>query len=270
MTDAVLRKFVVAGLLAGVAALNACTYWNGEAERIFDESERDFRRDLVGPFANVELKDVISNPGAYKYSHVRFDAVMNHVGEKIFVPFYTIFDAEDYTSFSVWTPEARLWESDDRAHSFPLLFLQKQNPSMNDLLTAGRFSLVRISGTVMGDYDLKPWIAVNRIEVIEPKVYTDDALADLALAKDAEAAKKPAVAIRHYENALAGIWTAALRLKIHLTLGRLYEGRGDLDSALTHYKGALQNDQDNAEAMKGVERVEKALEAKNSAPAPQQ
>ncbi len=270
MTDAVLRKFVVAGLLAGVTALSSCTYWNGELERICDESERDFRRDLVGPFSNVDLKDIIANPTAYKYEHVRFDVILNRQGEKTFIPFLTIFDPENYTSFSAWPADAKLWDADERGRSFPFFFLQRQNPSVYDLNAAGRFSLVRISATVMGDYELKPWFAVNRVEIIEPTVYTDDALVDLSLAKEAVAAKKPAVAIRHYENALAGIWTASLRLDIHLTLARLYEARGDIEKALDHYRGALTNDQDNVEALKGVDRTQKALEAKNAAPAPQQ
>jgi len=270
MTHAVLRKFVVAGLLAGVTALNACTYWNGELERICDQSERDFRRDLVGPFSNVDLKAVMANPSAYKYEHVRFDAILNRQGEKAYIPFLTIFDAENYTSFSAWPADAKLWESDERGKSFPLFFVQRQNPSVYDLNAAGRFSLVRISATVMNDYELKPWFAVNRVEVLESSVYSDDALVDLALAKEAVAAKKPAVAIRHYENALSGIWTTSLRLDIHLTLARLYEARGDSENALNHYKGALMNDQDNAEALKGVDRNQKALEGKNAAPAPQQ
>jgi tetratricopeptide (TPR) repeat protein len=270
MTYAVLRKFVVAGLLAGMTALNACTYWHGDLERIVDESERDFRRDLVGPFSEVGLKKIVVNPTPYKYTHVRFDAVLNQVGEKGFIPFLTTFDPENYVAFSVWSGDAKLWEADDRAHSYPLLFLRKDSPSIMDLFTAGRYSLVRISATVMSDYEQKPWFAVNRVEVLESGVYTDDALADLALAKEAVAAKKPAVAIRHYENALAGIWTTSLRLDIHLTLARLYEGRGDLEAALSHYKGALTNDQDNAEAMQGVERNQRALEGKNVPPAPQQ
>ena len=270
MTNAVLRKFLVAGLLAGMTALNACTYWNGELERIVDESERDFRRDLVGPFINTNLRDVIANPMAYKYNHVRFDAILNRVGEKAFIPFLTTFDPENFTAFSVWPGDAKLWEAEDRAHSFPLLFLRKQNMSTYDLFGAGRFSIVRISATVMSDLELKPWFEVNRVEVIESSVYTDSSLADLALAKEAVAAKKPAVAIKYYESALTGIWTTSLRLDIHLTLARLYEGRGDLDSALSHYKGALTNDPENAEALQGVERNQKALEGKSAPPAPQQ
>jgi len=270
MTDATLRKFALAGLLAGMTILNACTYWNGELERIVDESERDFRRNLVGPFSDVPLKMIIANPTPYKFTHVRFDAVLNHVGEKGFIPFLTTFDPENDVAFSVWSGDAKLWESDDRAHSYPLLFLRKDSPSIVDLFTAGRYSLVRISATVMSDYELKPWFMVNRVEVLEAAVYTDAALADLSLAKEAVAAKKPAVAIRHYEDALKGIWTTSLRLDIHLTLARLYEGRGDLESALTHYKGALTNDAENAEALQGVERNQKALEAKNVPPAPQQ
>jgi tetratricopeptide (TPR) repeat protein len=270
MTDAVLRKFVVAGLLASVTALNACTYWHGDLERIVDESERDFRRDLVGPFAEVPLKRIIANPMAYKYEHVRFDAVLNHVGEKGFVPFLTTFDPENYVAFSVWSGDAKLWESGERAASYPLLFLRKQNPSSFDLFTAPRYSLVRISATVMSDYEMKPWLNVNRVEVMEAGVYTDEALAELSLAKDAVADKKPAVAIRHYENALKGIWTTSLRLDIHLTLARLYEGRGDVEQAIAHYKGALTNDPNNEEALQGIERNQKALEAKNSPPPPAQ
>ena len=60
MTDAVLRKSFVAGLLAILGAVNGCTYWHGDLERIVDQSERDFRRDLVGPFADVPMKAVLA------------------------------------------------------------------------------------------------------------------------------------------------------------------------------------------------------------------
>src|SRR5262245_27567206 len=38
MTKAVLRKSVVAALFAMVGALNACSYWHGDLERIVDQS----------------------------------------------------------------------------------------------------------------------------------------------------------------------------------------------------------------------------------------
>jgi len=268
MTDAVLRKFVVAGLLAGLTGLSACTYWHGDLERICDESERDFGRNVPGPFIHVDLKKVIANPNAYKYTWIRFDAIYNRTNEKMFVPFLTTFDPENHICFGVWPSDAKLWMAEDRGRDYPLLYIRRDNLSVPDLLGAGRFSMVRISAMVMGEYQLKPWISVNRVEVVEPSVYTEDALTDLALAKEAVDAKKPAVAIRNYESALAGIWTASLRLEIHLTLGRLYEGRGDVDSAMNHYRGALTNDAENAEALQGVERCKKALEAKEAAPAP--
>jgi tetratricopeptide (TPR) repeat protein len=271
MTDGFLRKSLAVVLLAGLSSLSACTYWHGDLERICDQSERDFRRNLVGPFSDVDLNTVVANPTAYKYINVRFDAVLNRVGEKAFVPWLTTFDAENYIGFSVWAGDSKLWQPEERSHSYPLLFLHKYSPSLLDLLAAKRYSLVRISATVMGDYELKAWLMVNRIEVLESGVYTDEALADLALAKDAMAAKKPAVAIRHYESALAGVWTTALRLEIHLTLARLYEGRGDLDSAMKHYRGALVNDPENEEALTGVARIEKSLSEKgNPPPAPPQ
>jgi len=169
-------------------------------------------------------------------------------------------------SFSAWPGDAKLWQNDERLRSHPLFFVKKNDPNIPDLTTASRFSLIRISGRVMGDYEMLAWFEVNRVEVIEPNVYTEDALVDLALAKEAVAEKKPAVAIRHYEDALGGIWTVPLRLEIHLALARLYEGRGDLESALRHYQGALQNAPDNAEAVKGVDRMKGALSGRPAAP----
>ena len=270
MTDAVLRKSAVAALLTAVAALNACTYWHGDLERIADQEERDFRRNLVGPFADVPMKAVLANPGAYRYVNVRFDAILNRVGEKGFIPFWTTFQSESYVAFSLWPADSKLWVPDDRAKSHPLFFLRKDSPGLRDLLSAGRFSLVRMSGTVMSDYELKPWFEVNRLEILEPTVYSDDALVDLSLAKDAMAAKKPAVAIRHYENALGGIWTTSLRLEIHLTLARIYEGRGDSKAALTHFRGALINAPDNDEAKQGVLRNETVLEGRAPEETPKQ
>ena len=272
MTHGVLRKSVLAALLGLTGAFNACTYWHGDLERILDQSERDFRRNLVGPFAEVSMKDVIANPSAYKFLNVRFDAILNRVGEKGFVPFWTTFESEHYLAFSAWSGDSKLWMAEERGRSHPLFFVDKRGPNVQDLVTAGRFSIVRISGTVMGDYEHKGWNEVNLMEVLEQSVFTDDALADMGLAKVAMAEKKPAVAIRHFESALKGIWTTPLRLEIHLTLAKLYEGRGDLQAALEHYRGAELNAPDNEEVLQGIERVKAALEGRAAAPeaAPQE
>jgi tetratricopeptide (TPR) repeat protein len=259
MTEAVLRKSVAVALLAILGAVNGCTYWHGDLERIVDQSERDFRRDLVGPFNDVPMKVVLANPTTYKHVNVRFDAILNRVGEKGFVPFWTTFESERFMSFSAWPGDAKLWIPEERGRAHQLFFVDKKGPNVVDLVAAPRFSVVRISGTVMGDYELKAWIEVNRVEVIESAVYTDDALIDMGLAKVAVQEKKPAVAIRHFESALNGIWTATLRLEIHMTLARLYEGRGDLENALTHYRGALENDPDNQDAQDSIDRVKAAM-----------
>jgi hypothetical protein len=106
MTKAFLRKSVVAALFALVGALNACSYWHGDLERLVDQSERDFRRDLGGPFNDVSMRSVVGNPTAYKYIDVRFDAILNRVGEKAFIPFVTTFTSERYISFSAWPADA--------------------------------------------------------------------------------------------------------------------------------------------------------------------
>jgi len=81
----------------------------------------------------------------------------------------------------------------------------------------------------MGDYEMKAWIEVNRIEVVEQSVYTR-ALADLGLAKAAVADKKPPSPSAITTSALTASGATPLRLRIHLSLARLYEGRGDLQA----------------------------------------
>jgi tetratricopeptide (TPR) repeat protein len=265
MTDAALRKFVALMLLLVSASLGACTHWHGDLERLANQDDRDFRRDPSKNFKEVDLRTVVANATTFKHVDVRFNAIMNRMGEKAFVPFWTTFESENYISFSVWPGESRLWEAEERNKAHSLLFVRKDNPGLQDLMNAPRFALVRVSGRVMGDFEQMAWVEVTRVEVIDATpMYTDNALADYAIAQEALSQKKPSVAIRHLEDALRGIWVASSRLSIHLVLARLYEARGDLDGARSHFRGALVNDPGNVEAKESLLWIEQALEQKRA------
>jgi tetratricopeptide (TPR) repeat protein len=256
MTLASIRR---AAVLPVALALGACTYYHGDLERLADQTDRDFRRDPTKTYSEVSLEAVLHAPSSYRYIDLRFSAVLNRVGEKGFTPFWTPFLSENYISFSVWSTAADLTNPDARSRSHPLLFIHRNNPSVKALLEASRFSRVRIEGRVGGDYDQMAWIDVARILVEEEEVYTEDALADLALAKEALAAKKGAQAVRFLEDALKGIWLAETRYWIYMKLGGLQESAGNLEAAKEAFEGALRVDHDSTEAVEAIARVKKAL-----------
>jgi tetratricopeptide (TPR) repeat protein len=256
MTLASIRR---AAVLPLALTLGACTYYHGDLERLADQTDRDFRRDPTKTFSAVSLDALVNAPSAYKYVDVRFPAVLNRVGEKGFVPFWTPFLVENYTAFSAWSTTADLTDPDVRSRSHPLLFIHKNNPSTKDLVEAPRFSRVLVEGRLTGDYDQMAWIEVTRVLVEEEEVYTESALADLALAKEALAAKKGAQAVRFLEDALKGIWLAETRYWIHMKLGGLQESAGNLEAAKEAFEGALGVDHDSTEAVEAIARVKKAL-----------
>jgi tetratricopeptide (TPR) repeat protein len=258
---AVRRAFAVTGLLA----LAACTFDHGDLERLADQTQRDFHRDPTAKPTQVALRRLVENPTAYLFVSVEFTAIFNRAGENHFVPFWTTLLPENYLGFSAWGTEADLTVSDQRARSHPLLFMDKHNPSINDVATASRFSMVRIQGHIVGDFDGKAWFKATRFEVLFPGVYTDSALTDLALGREAMAAKKNAEAIRHFENALDGIWFADVRFEILMSLGGLQESAGNLEAALGHFRQAFRIIPEDPATTAGILRVKQAIQARANA-----
>ncbi len=265
MIQSVIRRATMLLAVLALGGLSACTYWHGDLERLVDGTNRDFQRNPTRTFAPVELGRVIANPTGYLFVGVEFYAILNRVGESGFVPFWTTMSPESFIAFSAWGIESDLSKADERARSYPLLFLQKLNPSISSLVSAERFSLVRIQGQVMGDYDKKAWFEVIRFDVVDSAVYSDSALADLSLAREALAAKKGAQAIRHFEDALKGIWFNEVRYGIQMDLGRLHEAAGNLDAALENYDGAFHSDVESKDAVEGILRMKKAIKERAAA-----
>ena len=266
MIQSVIRRAMMFSVVLALGGLSACTYWHGDLERLVDGTSRDFRRNPTKTYTPLEMSVWSTNPTPYLFVGVEFYAILNRTGEMgFFAPFYTTMEAENFIAFSAWGSEVDLSKSDGRARSYPLLFIHKLNPSVPELVGADRFSLVRIQGQVMGDFEKKAWFEVSRLEVVDPAVYTDSALADLSLAREALAAKKSAQAIRHFEDALKGIWFSEVRHGIQMDLGRLHEAAGNLDAALECYDGAFHTDPQSKPAVEGMLRVKKAIKERAAA-----
>lgn len=250
--------------LLGLAGLSACTYMSNDYERLVDQSERRFGPGIGRKFHEVSLRELSSNASAYKHMDVKFTAVFNRRNEGIFVPFLTTIRQEVNMAFSAWPSDARIWEESDRMTFVPTIYIRKDHVDVGVVTDAQRYALFEVKGHVIGDFDDRPFIEVSWLTQLEPAIYTDDGLAALNGGLTAVAQKRPAVAIDKLEKALAGVWSRDARLKIHLDLAVLYGDRGDWESAVLHYEGALANDAENAEAKAGMEKARQELARKKA------
>jgi tetratricopeptide (TPR) repeat protein len=261
MTLPGLRKYAVAAL---AAVLGGCTWWHGDEITIFDETERNFRVSPNPKFSWVGLEQLRANPSTYKLMEVQFDVLLNRVGERIFVPFYSTFRQEDHIGFSAWAADAPIWMPSERVRSLPTLYVRKDSASVQSLLDAGRFAYVRLKGRVMGDFEQIPFIEIVYVEVLESQAFTEESLADLGAAMESISAKRPAQAIQRLEAALQSNLIGTARALAHFTLGRLYEERGDHENAALHYEATLWDDESNVAAWDGWQRSVEALEKKRA------
>ena len=260
---AALRRFTA--LVLALVALGACTRWTRDGERIIDQTGRDFTIDPDRRYKHIDLSEIMANPSSYKLLDVRFRAVINKYPESIYTPLYTTFRQEDYSSFSAWPAETRLWEPQERLRSVPTLFMRKDNPNFQNLIDSRRYALVDIRARVMGDYEQLPWLEVFYVDEVIPLLFTDDSLADYNAGTEAYSKNVPAQAIAKLESAVKAPLSPKVRVEVRMILGKLYEARGDFARAAVHYDAILIDDEDNNAAWDGWERCEKALEAKRAA-----
>ncbi|HXX95305.1 MAG TPA: tetratricopeptide repeat protein [Planctomycetota bacterium] len=260
---AALRKLPV--LILALSTLGACTFWTRDMERLCDQTGRDFLIDPDKTYNRVNLGEVMANPTSFMLSDIRFHAIINRRDESVFLPMYTTFRQQDYYAFSAWPADARLWEASDRLRSLPTLFMRKENPGLQHVLDSERFALVEIRARVMGDYDQMAWIEVFYVDPVTPVLYTEQSLTDYRLGMEAVAAKDPAKAVAKLEAAVKQPLAPKVRTQVRLTLGKLYEARGDYERAAFHYDLVLTEDEKNSEAWDGWDRCEEKLAPKRAA-----
>lgn len=257
MKGAWLRVGALVGL---VAAMSACTYWSDDFENIVDQSNRDFERDPGKRYMDVDFKDILAHPGAYKSVDVRFSAIYNRKGEETFVAMYGPVRPEDYVAFSLWPVGGRLWTLEDRLTSVPTFYLRKDNPDVPTLAALERYSIVIVRGRIITDFQKLPFLEVHYIEVDQGPVYTDDAIAGMVAGMQEAAEKRPSNAIVSLEAALMGTLPSVARASIHFQLGALYEERGEFAVGLRHYSAAIDQGGAAAPANDGINRCRSALE----------
>lgn len=265
-----LRKYAVAALLLGLAALGACTYWSNDFDRLVDESGRDFARDPAKVYHSVDLGKVVKSPATYMLMDVKFWAILNRQDENVFVTMYSTFREEDYIAFSLWPMGARVWEEQERLHSIPTIYIKKDNPDLQKVVDAPRYSVVQCRGRVMGDFDSGdegwgrlPFVEIHYFDVaMGGPEYDDGSIKLLAEGLENIALRRPAPAKEKLSKAVQGTLGMSARALALAKLGIIYEESGQFDVAVEHYALALDADPENAEAKEGLDRAQKALDRK--------
>jgi len=269
MLETGLRKLGMLAVVAGLASLGSCTYWSNDFDRLVDQSGRDFSRKPEVVYRNVELDKLIQNASNYMLMNVGFWGILNRRDEKVFVTMYSTFLQEDYCAISLWPMNARLWEEADRLRSVPTIYIRKDNPDLQKIIDAPRYSIVQIRGRVMGDYDSgdEVWGRLPFVEVTYFDVamggpgYDDETIKLMASGLEDAALKRPAQAIDKLSRAVReGTLEPVGRGVALARLGILWEERGKFQTAVEYYEMALDADPDNVEAREGLERAQKALD----------
>jgi hypothetical protein len=265
MTARRLRYLAGAGLVILLPALSACTYWSDDFRSIVDQSQRDFTFDPDKPYKEVDLADVIATPRSYMLMDIKCKVVLNRLATQVFVPMYSTFLPEDYFAFSAWSANEALWEPAARLRSIPTLYIRKDAPSMQTLVSSKRFAYLQIRGRVLGDYEQIPFVEIYYVDELDPEAYTEYSLGQMKKGLDAVDQKKSDEAIRAFEEAVAdGVAPAAEVIARH-HLARLYEAKGDLPNAHKQYGTLLLINEHDQVAFDGHERTSKELERRRMA-----
>jgi hypothetical protein len=260
-----LRYLAGAGLIILLPALSACTYWSDDFSRIVDQSQRDFTFDPDKPYKEVDLADVIATPRSYMLMDVKCKVVLNRLATQVFVPMYSTFLPEDYFAFSAWSANEPLWEPSARLRSIPTLYIRKDAPSIQTLVSSKRFAYLELRGRVLGDYEQIPFIEIYYVDELDPEAYTEYSLVQMKRGLDASDQKKPDEAIRAFEEAVAdGVAPRAEVIARH-HLARLYEAKGDIEHANKQYNTLLLIDERDGVALDGRDRTMKELERRRMA-----
>lgn len=257
------------GILALVGWLTAsCSFWSDHG--------RDFKTDPSKVYAPTTLEKIVANPGEFKNADVEFLALFNRTNEELFAEFYAPFNDQLHLSFSVWPPDARVYQLSGRKRLVPTLFILKSNPDLIRLTQMPRYTLVKIQGAVRSSFNNLPWIEVYHIGPapktdlpthlpLKQPVYTEESLRALVQGLDACAAGQNGTALKKLEEALTLGLGPEGQFDAHLHMGSIYEKEQNWHKAAWHYYHALEVNPNDEGLREAYLRCRKLAEASGKA-----
>ncbi len=157
--------------------------------------------DSLREYHEVELGELKKQPQTYKNTEVQFKIYFHQI-DNVWSPFFSPFADGNYVNFSGWSAEKHLWKKEHMVQDFPFLYIRNEAGSVDELLSANKYDLLRIKGTVKSAFESHPWIEVRHIDVIRRNALTKKQLQFLILGGQAHKNDQPTEATRYFEKGL--------------------------------------------------------------------
>jgi len=126
---------------------------------------------LTGKIVQTTLSQIRKTAEAYQGVWVRFPVQFVSIGT-VKNPFFTRFVPSRYTNFYAWAEEQPIWQKEEYEAPFPLLFLAKTSPQVEDLYSLKLYTRLDVIGVVRHVFSGEPWIEVRGFTPKSKKVTT--------------------------------------------------------------------------------------------------
>lgn len=173
---------------------------------------------------HTDLKKIMASPRAYIGRKVTFLCRFGFASN-FFKAFNTKYTRREYTNFSIWDDEVRLWDKDDRRTVLPSLYISvSKKPIIKELLKLRKYELTLISAEVTSSYGGIPWFDVTGIKSKdwEDTRPSDTGLLHIRNGVSLEKDKKHLLAVEHFKMALGSGLPDDYAGAVNISLGKSY------------------------------------------------
>lgn len=125
----------------------------------------------TGKIVTTSLSQIRRAADAYRHVWVRFKVQFVSMGT-VKNPFFTRFVPAKYANFYAWAAEQKIWRKEEYETPFPLLFLSKRSPQLEELYQLKLYTQLEVIGIVRNVFSGEPWIEIKGFKQGSSKVTT--------------------------------------------------------------------------------------------------
>jgi tetratricopeptide (TPR) repeat protein len=137
----------------------------GLAQKVDDDEP------TTGKIVATSLSQIRRAADAYRHVWVRFKVQFVSMGT-VKNPFFTRFVPAKYANFYAWAAEQKIWQKEEYETPFPLLFLSKRSPQLEELYRLKLYTNMEVIGIVRNVFSGEPWIEIKGFKQGSRKVTT--------------------------------------------------------------------------------------------------
>ncbi|MHC4873296.1 MAG: tetratricopeptide repeat protein [Planctomycetota bacterium] len=172
----------------------------------------------------TDLKKIMARPKAYIGRKITFLCRFGFASN-FFKTFNTKYTRREYTNFSIWDDEVKLWDKEDRRTVLPSLYISVSRKSVIEgLLKLRKYELTLITAEITSSYGGIPWFDVTGIKSKdwEDTRPTDTGMLHIRHGVSLEKEKKHLLAAEHFKMALGSGLPEDYAGYVNMNLGKSY------------------------------------------------